>query len=130
LEDLVEPNFHDGHVDGVLVAEGSASIFLRTVSSEKFTIVLRGVKSLVMNDFRQGNIILDLEWVDAMNISDSAILDYYWMPKGEAAVLRERWIKEIKGSQLHAIEISPSYGANLTAIFRDREIISGFSGLS
>lgn len=125
----MEPNFHDGHVDGVLVAEGSASIFLRTVSSEKFTIVLRGVKSLVMNDFRQGNIILDLEWVDAMNISDSAILDYYWMPKGEAAVLRERWINEIKGMQLRAIEISPSYGANLTAIFREREIISGFSGL-
>jgi hypothetical protein len=126
----VEPNFHDGYVDGVLVAEGSASIFLRTVSSEKFTIILRGVKSLVMNDFRQGNIILDLEWVDAMNISDSAILDYYSMPKGEAAVLRDRWIKEINGRQLHAIEISPSYGANLTAILREREIISGFSGLS
>jgi hypothetical protein len=126
----VEPNFHDGHVDGVLVAEGSASIFLRTASSEKFTIVLRGVKSLVMNDFRQGSIILDLEWVDATNISDSAILDYYWMPKGEATVLRERWIKEIKGRRLRAVEISPSYGANLTAIFRDREMISGFSGLS
>ena len=65
-----------------------------------------------------------------MNISDSAILDYYWMPKGEVAVIRERWINEIKGRQLRAIEISPSYGANLTAIFREREIISGFSGLS
>ena len=109
----------------MLVAEGSASIFLRSVRSEKFT-VLRGVKSLVMNDFRQGNIILDLEWADAMNISDNAILDYYWTPRGEAAVLRQRWIKEVKGRQLRAIEISPSYGANLTAIFREREIISGF----
>jgi hypothetical protein len=130
----VEPNFHDGYhdgyIDGVLVAEGSASIFLRTVSSEKFTIILRDVKSLVMNGFRQWNIILDLKWIDAMNISDSAILDYYSMPKGEAAVFRERWIKEINGRQLHAIEISPSYGADLTAIFRERETISGFSGLS
>jgi hypothetical protein len=126
----VEPNFHDGYIDGVLVAEESASIFLRTVSSEKFTIVLHGVKSLVMNDFRQGNIILDLEWVDAVNVSDSAILDYYSMPEGEVAVLRERWINEIKGRQLQAIEISPSYGADLTAIFREREIISGFSGPS
>lgn len=126
----MEPNFHDGYIDGVLVAEESASIFLRTVSSEKFTIVLHGVKSLVMNDFRQGNIILDLEWVDAVNVSDSAILDYYSMPEGEVAVLRERWINEIKGRQLHAFEISPSYGADLTAIFREREIISGFSGPS
>lgn len=126
----MEPNFHDGYINGVLVAEESASIFLRTVSSEKFTIVLHGVKSLVMNDFRQGNIILDLEWVDAVNVSDSAILDYYSMPEGEVAVLRERWINEIKGRQLQAIEISPSYGADLTAIFREREIISGFSGPS
>jgi hypothetical protein len=114
----------------VLIADRSASIFLRTLSRKRFTIVLRGVKSLVINDLREGNTILDLEWVDAVNISDSAILHYYSMPEGEAGVLRERWIKETGGKQLHAVEISPSYGADLTAIFREREIISGFSGLS
>jgi hypothetical protein len=75
-----EPNFHDGFVDGVLVEEGSAKIFVGTVRREKFTILLSGVKTLILNDFRQGNIILSLEWLDATKISDEAIFDFYHEP--------------------------------------------------
>jgi hypothetical protein len=60
----LRPNFHDGFIDGLLVNGLDARVFLRTASQEKFTIVLSGVKSLVLDDFRQGNIILSVDWLD------------------------------------------------------------------
>jgi len=122
------PNFHDGYVDGVLVSERNARILIRTADDQRFTIILRDVKSLAVNDFRQGNIILSLEWLEPANIADDSILSYYSLRENEMSqLLRERWLKEISGKQLQALEICPSYGASLTAIFRGWELVTGFA---
>lgn len=120
-------NFHDGFVDGVLVEDHSARIFVRTVGGEKFTILLRGVMSLVMNDFREGNIILSLDLLDASNISDEALWNYYHRPvDADPASLRSKFLRSIESEQLQALEIDPSYGATLVAIFKESEMKSGY----
>jgi hypothetical protein len=81
-----EPNFHDGFVDGILLGEGSARIFVRAVHGEKFTILLGDVKTLVMSDFGRGNIILSLNWLDATDISDEGLFGYYSEPVGADSV--------------------------------------------
>ena len=58
------PNFHDGYVDGVLTSGRDTSIFLRTVNAKKFTIILHGVEQLVLNDFRQGNIVSSVDLLE------------------------------------------------------------------
>jgi hypothetical protein len=119
------PNFHDGYVDGVLVEKETARIFVRTVGGEKFTIELSGVKSLVLDDFRPGSIILDVEWLDdAKKISDHAVSRYYYRPAN--STLRAEFIRSIEGQHLRALEISPSYGAELVAIFKESELKSGY----
>jgi len=122
-----EPNFHDDFVDGILLGEGSARIFVRTVHGERFTILLGDVKTLVMKDFRQGNIILSLDWLDATDISDEGLFGYYSEPVGaDSVVLRSRFMREIGDQQLRALEIFPSYGASLMAIFKESEMNSGY----
>jgi hypothetical protein len=125
---IPEQNLHDGFVDGVLVEKGSAKIFVRTVGREKFTILLSGVETLILNDFRQGNIILSLDWLDATKISDESICDYHHSKPGDADpdALRSKFVHSIEGQQLRALEISPSYGADLVAIFKESEIRSGY----
>jgi hypothetical protein len=122
-----EPSFYDGFVDGILLGEGSARIFVRTLHGEKFTILLGDVKTLVMNDFRQGNIILSLGWLDATDISDPGLFGYDCEPVGaDSVVPRSRFMGEIGDQQLRALEISPSYGASLMAIFKESEMKSGY----
>lgn len=122
-----EPNFQDGFVDGILLDEGSARIFVRTVHGEKFTILLGDVKTLVMNDFRQGNIILSLDCLDATDISDEGLFGYYSEPVGaDSVVLRSSFMREIGDRPLRALEISTSYGVSLMAIFKESEMKSGY----
>lgn len=125
-EAAVFPNFHDGFVDGLLTSGRETSVFLRTVNGEKFTVVLHGVENLVLNDFRQGNIILSVDWLDPVEIHDSSIRDFSHLnDEAMTDAVRERWIEETKGKKLLAVEIMPSYGANLVAIFHGREIKRG-----
>jgi hypothetical protein len=53
--------YHDGSLDGVLVG-GSHEIHvaMRAVSGEQRVITLRGVKRLCVDEFREGNILLNI----------------------------------------------------------------------
>jgi hypothetical protein len=116
----LRPNFHDGFIDGLLVNGLDARVFLRTASQEKFTIVLSGVKSLVLDDFRQGNIILSVDWLDPASLHDESVRRLYQV--AQKSSVEERWILDAQTEGLHALEIIPSYGGALAAIFQGREI--------
>jgi hypothetical protein len=125
------PNFHDGYVDGVLTSGPDTSIFLRTVNAEKFTIILHGVEQLVLNDFRQGNIVFRVDLLEPAQLDDSSIRDLEHLEQGSVPTdLRERWLGRIKKNELKAIGISASYGAVLVATFHSQEIKSGYSAPS
>ena len=55
--------YHDGHLHGVVVdsVSGDAHLAFSAVSGEDRVLSLRGVKSLEVQGFRQGNIILSLQ---------------------------------------------------------------------
>jgi hypothetical protein len=58
---LRSPNLHDGFVDGVLLTgDESATVMMRDVTGQTFSMQLIGIKALVCDDFRQGNIILSI----------------------------------------------------------------------
>ena len=55
------PEFHDGWFDGIRVSEDVATLYLRDWSGKERLLVLEGVTVLQVDDFRQGNIIVEPE---------------------------------------------------------------------
>lgn len=71
------PNFHDGHFDGLrLGLSKEVHLFLRTVEDKPYTLVLQGVRAVTLSGVKGGNIILDLVFRSAneMTLSDAAEL--------------------------------------------------------
>ncbi len=127
-------NFRTEHLMMVLWmascwAKARARMHVRTLHGERFTIPAgRSQKTLVMNDFRQGNIILSPGWLDRDGLSAT---------RCPSATTANPWVRvqlslapdslgEIEISQLRALEISPSYGASLMAIFKESEMKSSY----
>ena len=55
------PESHDAWFDGIRVSEYVATLYLRDRSGKESLLVLEGVTVLQVDDFRQGNIIVELE---------------------------------------------------------------------
>ena len=55
------PESRDGWFDGIRVSEDVATLYLRNLSGKERLLVLESVTVLRADDFRQGNIIVELE---------------------------------------------------------------------
>ncbi|HEY1815412.1 MAG TPA: hypothetical protein VGG74_23850 [Kofleriaceae bacterium] len=108
-------SYHDGFLDGVLVSDdGTAARFaVRSIEGVRRILTLRGVVSLHLDGFRQGNIV-----------------GYMWLLRGDQASanleVRRLLIEELGRPALPeatlAFVIDTSYGANVIAICATAEI--------
>jgi hypothetical protein len=67
---------------------------------------LSGVKSLVLDDFRQGNIILSVDWLDPAGLHNESLRRFYQVD--EKSSVQERWVLEAQGDGLQAREAACS----------------------
>lgn len=119
-------NFHDGFVDGLLLFGAKVHIFLRTVDGEKFTLILRDVDALRVNDLRAGNIILSLDFIQPKQLDESFVFDaYQYSEEHKKTFVLAAWITKAAEKQLKAVEIAPSYGCELLAIYKEHELVNG-----
>lgn len=115
---LLEPDFHDGLLTGVLVDLNSTLTITCTDEDRKQEYVLRvpGTNSLVVNNFRQGNIIFNIYLFEgsrsprevvaqAMGIRDEE--DQAPVDAMEARIRQNNWV---------TIQITSSYGCELCGI--------------
>ena len=66
------PNFPEGYFDGIWIGlKKLVQCFMRTAHEQSFVLILDGVWALVLTDFRQCNIILDLVFRSAREITHS-----------------------------------------------------------
>ncbi len=105
-------SFHDGFFDGLVLAEhGTVRLFLRTSDDRRYVLVAGGLEKLRVTSFMEGNIILDLEVVEAKQMTVEDVAGLYQLssvdPGGQANLLLEA----AKRRALTMISISPSYGA-------------------
>ena len=124
----MQPNFHDGFVDGVLTSKSEARVFLRTANEEKFTLILHDVETLLVRGFRQGNIILSVDFLEIEQLKPDFIFEAYeyndvYIKK---FVLGD-WVTKAREKHLRGVAISPSYGSTLLAIFKRYEFASGYA---
>ncbi len=115
------PNFHDGYFDGLwLSSDRLVRIFLRTCDQKSYTLTLQGVQALTVSGIRAGNIILDLVFRRAREITSSDVQDLYDVDSGteQAAKL----LKSAQETQLQVLELNPSYGAQGLLLFETCDI--------
>jgi hypothetical protein len=109
--------FHDGFLDGFLILESSVLLFLSTMEKQPYVLIARGVEQMKADDFRQGNIILDVLTRRGNEISINDVKFLYGTQAGEVGDRQARKILErITQEDRIALEVNPSYGCECLLI--------------
>jgi hypothetical protein len=125
------PGFHDGFLDGLFTFGSQARIFLRKQNGEKFTLVIHGLERLQGEDFRQGNIVFDVVFLEPDEIEGSDVCELYQFSEEAVKTFSlAEWLVKAKEKGLKAVQISPSYGCSVQALFQTYELIPGFRASS
>jgi hypothetical protein len=121
------PGFHDGFLDGLFTFGPEARMFLRRENGEKFTLILHGVERLQGEDFWEGNIIFDVVLLEPEELEVSDVFELYGYSKEAMKTFSVTdWAADAKAKGLRAVQISPSYGCSVQALFRSSELVPGY----
>jgi hypothetical protein len=124
LTDL--PDFHDGYVDGGFSSDSTVRILLRSVSGEEFTLVLDEVDALRVTDLMTGNIILELKLLMPDQLDPNFVFGIYeYSDEHKKKFVFQDWVEKATQWGMNALEITPSYGCCLLALFRNHTIVGG-----
>jgi hypothetical protein len=112
------PDFHDGLLTGIRVADGRADIYCSTVAGQEYIWQLSGVRGLFASSFREGNIIFEVTLHEGelpVNLVKRAF--------GSEDAGEPPWVSAELARPKHRqgilIEITSSYGCELVALFED-----------
>lgn len=96
-------------MDGLLLTNGGVQLFLSTDEQQSFIFHLAGLRSLRLNDFRQGNIIFDVIVRAGDEVTSRDIVELFGFLDEEKALQK---LEEVHREGLIVLEINPSYGAS------------------
>jgi hypothetical protein len=115
------PNFHDGHFDGLRISPNKlVNLFLKTQDGQSLTLVLQDVDAMTISEIKQGNIIFDLVFRSAEELTSSDMAELYDVDVDAPQATDLLRAKREEGFQL--LEINASYGAQGSVLFRTFEI--------
>lgn len=106
------PSFHDARLSGfVLLPTRRCSLFVTTEDDKSYRIVLLGVERLRADDFREGNIILDLTVQSGQAVEKADVLFALSMDdENRHPDFFNSIMERIHRSELLLVQINPSYG--------------------
>ena len=123
------PSFHDGYLTSIAVGDKCATLGFTRSDGAQFELDLLGVEALQIEDFRQGNIVYELEIIsgrDPSSYDNHRALDRLFVAPHPAADARyhearaafvAKQVEKIKNGQALLVAVSASYGADLAAYF-------------
>ena len=115
-----QPQLHDGLLEGIIVTnDKSSTLTLRDISGVRYELELGAVEYLCENDFREGNIILDLtvEWGKNCDVSLLRTLFSNKQLERHPGFL-DALLQRIEAEGLALVSIDPSYGCSFLALCR------------
>ena len=116
------PNLHDGFFDGVWLSErDSARLFFRTEQGQRLTIALEGLDSMKVTNLWAGNIIFEVVYVRPEQLKAEHVRDALY--DGAQAEIVENLLIKAKKSGLSALQVTPSYGAECTFVFKEASLL-------
>ena len=127
---LDEVSFHDGYLDGIVLGrEHDGYLVVRTASGSEYRLLMRGIRLLEADGFRQGNILFDIE-VHAPTVAPhEAFSGLVGDPDDQGygvRVLAERERMANNGEVL--LLVASSYGCTLAAICVEVELAQCLEG--
>jgi hypothetical protein len=125
-------SFHDGKLTSVAVGEGTATLGLTHLDGRRFTLSMAGVEALSINDFREGNIVLELHLLTGTSFEKAgfspgdvraSLQVLFTAPHPDAAQKYhddynsslDRQIERLRDGSMKLIILDPAYGADLLA---------------
>tara|TARA_B100000768_G_scaffold174692_1_gene185293 strand:- start:566 stop:982 length:417 start_codon:yes stop_codon:yes gene_type:complete len=112
---VIEPNLHDSNLISVEHDKNDTLIKFRSTSGELIQAVASNVKKLIINDFREGNIVLDVTIERMVKIPDYG-LDKLLLLSKVKCEKQDAYIRTVKdkieSGEMMLVTINPSYGCN------------------
>lgn len=124
---VVSPSLHDACLVGLFAFDEISSIwFVVQTGNKTVCLSLVGVDRFRCDDFRLGNIILDLtvEDISTVNVDDISLL--YDLLPGEINKKRKMIIDRAKDKKLVFVRLNPSYGCSFLSACRGIELVDDF----
>jgi hypothetical protein len=116
-------DLHDGYFDGIwLAASDRAHLFLRTLSGSCSTLVLTGVAAANVTNLRTGNIIFDAVIVPTERLTSADVIEAHQLQSTDSQVA-EKALRKAQEMNLSALQISSSYGAECSFLFRSSQML-------
>jgi hypothetical protein len=125
--------FHDGYLDGLLIEEMDAFIFLSTDEKERSVLIAGNVLALNATNFLKRNIIFDVVTRQDAELTAPDIRAVYGLQNPHNVAAENTHVEKIL-SDVHAnggilLEITPSYGASCLLLARSIELLPHSEGL-
>lgn len=117
---VIEPDLHDSNLLSIESDTDQAILKFRLVSGDLVQATLIGVDRLVCDNFREGNIVLD---VTIESEAAGSVLDKLFIPprikneKYEAFISTVR--QKLKEGMMKIVSINPSYGCESIVYCKD-----------
>ena len=114
--EISSPALHDALVMGLVLTQADCLLmFVETVDHKKLSLAFNGVERLRADDFRQGNIILDVTVsmnsdIDAADVAYACGVDQ----KDDPFVLQTT--EQLQRTGAVVVRVNPSYGCSLVCV--------------
>jgi hypothetical protein len=95
---------------------------LRTVGGDRYLLVGRGLERLRVLNFLEGNIVLDIEVLEANQMTEFYLERLYNLSPVNVDGQMTKLLEMVKGRNLRMVVISSSYGAECLALVEDWSI--------
>lgn len=111
-------DLHDSHLIGLSVdRENSRRLLFELAGGRRTTLVLEGVQYLQADNFRQGNIVLDVVIQKSTDYDESYLEQVF----GKEYLEQNKAFKESLGARIDSgelvlVAVEPSYGCALVAL--------------
>ena len=96
-------------MDGLLLSNGGVQLFLSTDEKQSFILHVAGLRSLRLNNFREGNIIFDIVVRAGDEVTSRDMVELFGFSNDEKALQK---LEGVHRESLIVLEINPSYGAS------------------
>jgi hypothetical protein len=120
---VVKPKFHDARLTGIeLHSEHDVRLSIQASARDRYIVALLGVRRLRADEFREGNIILDVTIERGADCDPDLLAELYDLRDGNPYVAT--LLSEVRTNNLALAQLNPSYGCRLLALCKDVTIAS------
>ncbi len=101
------------------------------MNGDRFTLTLNELEALRVNDLRKGNTVFEVVFREPKQLGASFVFELYgYSDEHKKTFALEQWVEQSPRKGLKALEITPSYGCTILAIFKSHTFLDGHDKLS